>query len=154
MKYLILALALAFSTPALAVNPDEMLGDPQQEQRARDLGRDLRCLVCQNQSIDDSDAELARDLRVIVRERIKKGDSDDQVVKFVTDRYGDYVLLKPPFKPVTYFLWIGPAVILVLAVFAALSFYRRRASDPVAPPELSADESRRLAKLMKEDDGS
>ncbi len=154
MKYLILALALAFSTPALAVNPDEMLSDPQQEQRARDLGRDLRCLVCQNQSIDDSDAELARDLRVIVRERIKKGDSDDQVVKFVTDRYGDYVLLKPPFKPVTYFLWIGPAVILVLAVFAALSFYRRRASDPVAPPELSADESRRLAKLMKEDDGS
>ncbi len=154
MKYLILALALAFSTPALAVNPDEMLGDPQQEQRARDLGRDLRCLVCQNQSIDDSDAELARDLRVIVRERIKKGDSDDQVVKFVTDRYGDYVLLKPPFKPVTYFLWIGPAVILILAVFAALSFYRRRTSDPVAPPELSADENRRLAKLMKEDDGS
>ena len=154
MKHLLLAILLAFAVPAFAVNPDEMLADPKQEQRARDLGRDLRCLVCQNQSIDDSDAELARDLRVIVRERIKKGDSDDQVVKFVTDRYGDYVLLKPPFKPVTYFLWIGPAVILVLAVVAALAFYRRRAGDPVAPAELSAEEKRRLAKLMKEDGGS
>jgi cytochrome c-type biogenesis protein CcmH len=154
VKHLLLVILLAFAAPAFAVNPDEMLADPKQEQRARDLGRDLRCLVCQNQSIDDSDAELARDLRVIVRERIKRGDNDDQVMKFVTDRYGDYVLLKPPFKPVTYFLWIGPAIILVLAVIAALAFYRRRAGDPVAPAELSAEESRRLAKLMKEDGGS
>ncbi|WP_043745519.1 cytochrome c-type biogenesis protein [Paramagnetospirillum magneticum] len=143
---------LLLSTPALAVNPDEMLKDPAQEHRARELGKDLRCLVCQNQSIDDSDADLAKDLRVIVRERIAKGDSDDQVRAFVVDRYGDYVLLKPPFKATTLALWLGPLGLFLGAVWAVLAFYRRRPGEKTTPPPppLSAEEQRKLDKLLKE----
>jgi cytochrome c-type biogenesis protein CcmH len=146
------ALLLLLSAPAFAVNPDEMMKDPAQEMRARELGKDLRCLVCQNQSIDDSDADLAKDLRVIVRERIAKGDSDDQVRKFVVDRYGDYVLLKPPFKASTLALWLGPLALFIGALWAVLAFYRRRPAEKAAPPPppLSAEEQRRLDKLLKE----
>ena len=142
------------ATPALAVNPDEMLKDPAQEHRARELGRDLRCLVCQNQSIDDSDADLAKDLRVIVRERISAGDSDDMVRKFVVDRYGDYVLLKPPFKASTLALWLGPFTLFIGALAVIFGFYHRRRSANAAPPPppLSADEQRRLEALLKETD--
>jgi cytochrome c-type biogenesis protein CcmH len=145
-----LALALAgFSAPALAVNPEEMLKDPVLEQRARDISKGLRCVVCQNQSIDDSDAELARDLRIIVRQRLSAGDSDSAVVQFVVDRYGDYVLLKPPFKASTFVLWVGPFILLLLALVAVYLFYRRRpAAVEPAPAKLSAEEERKLKKLL------
>ncbi|MDO8605541.1 MAG: cytochrome c-type biogenesis protein CcmH [Phaeospirillum sp.] len=143
---------LALASPALAVNPDEMMKDPAQEHRARELGKDLRCLVCQNQSIDDSDADLAKDLRVIVRERIGAGDTDDMVRKFVVDRYGDYVLLKPPFKGTTLVLWLGPFALFVGALAVVFGFYRRRRTATIQPPPppLSADERRRLDALLKE----
>jgi cytochrome c-type biogenesis protein CcmH len=144
--------ALAFAQPALAVDPGEMLADPALEKRAREVSKDLRCLVCQNQSIDDSDAGLARDLRVIVRERITAGDSNQQVVDYVVSRYGDYVLLKPPFKASTYALWFGPVALLLIAVAAVLGFYRRRAAQPEAAAPLSDEEKRRVDALLKDGD--
>ncbi len=152
MKWVMVVAMMALATSAFAVNPDEMLKDPAQEHRARELGKDLRCLVCQNQSIDDSDADLAKDLRVIVRERIASGDSDDQVRKFVVDRYGDYVLLKPPFKGTTLVLWVGPFVLFAAGLAVVFGFYRRRRTAAAAPPPppLSAEEKRRLDKLLKE----
>ena len=107
---------LAFSAPALAVEPDEILPDPAQETRARDLSRHLRCVVCQNQSIDDSNAELARDLRVLLRERIKAGDTDKAAMDYIVARYGNFVLLKPPVQLDTLFLWFGPGFVLLLAL--------------------------------------
>lgn len=148
----LLALALlTLASPAGAVQPDEMLPDPAMEARARDIGRELRCLVCQNQSIDDSDADLARDLRKLVRQRMVAGDTDTQVKQYVVDRYGDYVLLKPPFKATTLVLWLGPAVLLILALVAAWSFYRRRDGAPDAAA-LSEEERRRLETLLKDGD--
>ena len=126
-----------------------MLADPRLEARAREVGRELRCLVCRNQSIDDSDADLAHDLRVLVRQRIAGGDSDDQVIEYVRARYGDFVLLKPPFETTTLLLWAGPALIVVCGGFAVIRLYRRRADRPT--PELSADERRRVAALLAED---
>ncbi|HBC08751.1 MAG TPA: cytochrome C biogenesis protein CcmH, partial [Rhodospirillaceae bacterium] len=121
-----LLLAALPLSPAHAVNPDEMLADPALEHRARVISRDLRCLVCQNQSIDDSDAGLAKDLRVLVRERLKAGDSNEQVIDYVVARYGDFVLLKPPVKGSTLVLWIGPAVVALFGILALILFYRRR----------------------------
>ena len=149
---LVAALALAASLttgPAHAVRPDEMLADPRLEARAREVGRELRCLVCRNQSIDDSDADLAHDLRVVVRERLKAGDSDAEVVAYVRARYGDFVLLRPPFEIGTLLLWGGPALILVLGAVAVTRFYRRR-ERRAAPPPLSDDERRRLAAVLGE----
>ena len=143
---------LAAALPAAAVDPGEMLADPALEARARDISKDLRCLVCQNQSIDDSDAQLARDLRVLVRERLAAGSSNEEVVDYVVSRYGDFVLLRPPFKLSTYALWIGPAVIFVVGLLAVVVFYRRRAGiAETAPPPLSAEESRRLERLLDGD---
>src|SRR6185295_20059130 len=105
----------ATSPPVVAVEPKEMLADPALEARAREISRGLRCVVCQNESIDESDADLAHDLRVLVRERLAAGDSDQQVVQFVVDRYGDFVLLRPPVKPATYLLWASPAILLLIA---------------------------------------
>ena len=152
MTRLILVLSLlAFMTPhASAVEPDEILKDPALEARARALSKELRCLVCQNQSIDDSDADLARDLRVVVRERLVAGDSDDQVMAYVTARYGDFVLLRPPIKPITYALWFGPAVVFVLGIAGVVVFYRRRARASVAAAPLSEEERRRLERLLEE----
>ena len=132
-----------------AVLPDEVLGDPVLEARARAISQNLRCLVCQNQSIDDSDAGLARDLRIIVRQRLVAGDSDDAVVGYVVDRYGDYVLLKPPIKGTTYFLWFGPFAILLVAGGALLIAARRRSARPAAKA-LSAAEKKRLSELLGE----
>ena len=155
-----LALVFAWPPPAWAVNPDEVLSDPVMENRAREISRGLRCLVCQNQSIDDSDADLAKDLRIIVRERLTAGDSDAQVVDFVVSRYGDYVLLKPPFKLATLVLWLGPAAIAGGGLIAVLMFFRRRrtgesAVQPAAvltrPPPLSDEENRRIEELLKDD---
>lgn len=112
-------------TSARAVNPDEMLPDPALEARARTIGQELRCLVCQNQSIDDSDATLARDLRVLVRERLTKGDSDQQVLDFVVARYGNYVLLKPPFQTDTLLLWLLPFGLMVVGLGAAFLYLRQ-----------------------------
>ena len=110
-----------------AVQPDEVLADPALEARAREIGAQLRCVVCQSQSIDDSDAPLARDLRLLVRERLLAGDSDDAVVDYVVDRYGDYVLLKPPMQTNTFFLWTAPALISLLALGVGVVAIRRAA---------------------------
>ncbi len=137
---------LAVTGPALSVEPDEILKDPALEQRARAISKRLRCLVCQNQSIDDSNAGLARDLRVLVRQRLTKGESNEAVIAFVVARYGDFVLLRPPVKPVTYILWFGPALILLLAGFGAAAFLRRRRVAVAVP--LTDDERKRLKSIL------
>ncbi len=136
---------------AYAVLPQEMLADPAQEERARTLSRDLRCQVCQNQSIDDSDAPLAADLRRLVRERIVAGDGDGQIVDFLVQRYGDNVLLRPPMKPATWPLWFGPLVAFLLATLGVLVYLRRRASAIAPPQALAPEEERRLHELVNED---
>lgn len=147
MKRLVLVLMLGLlSASAWAVQPDEMLSDPLLESRARIISRDLRCLVCQNQSIDDSDAPLAHDLRVLLRERLTAGDSDAQAKQFLVDRYGDYVLLKPPFKSTTLALWLGPPALLLAALAIAWNAARKRRPTEAAP--LTAEEKARLDKLL------
>ena len=130
-RFIALALLLAWTAPALAVLPDEVLRDPALEARARDLSKELRCMVCQNQSIDDSDAPLARDLRLLVRERITKGDSNGQVIDYLVARYGEFVLLKPRFAWHTLVLWIAPFAILIFGGLGIAVMLRRR-SAPVA----------------------
>ncbi len=148
----VLVLTSAPGNRALAVKPDEILADAALEARAREISKGLRCLVCQNQSIDDSDAGLARDLRILVRQRLKAGDSDEAVFRFVVDRYGDFVLLKPPMKPVTYLLWFGPILILLGAVATLVFFFIRRRGAPItASPSLSEDDRARLEALLDED---
>jgi cytochrome c-type biogenesis protein CcmH len=145
-KFLFLAvlmLAPMLAGQAMAVLPDEVLKDPVLEARARLLSQDLRCLVCQNQSIDDSAAPLARDLRIIVRERLTKGDTNEQVVDYLVARYGNYVLLRPPFQADTLLLWIGPGIIFLLTAGVAIFYFRKQqgAGDTPAP---SLDESEQL----------
>jgi cytochrome c-type biogenesis protein CcmH len=146
-----LVLLLAAAGAARAVEPSEMLKDPVLEARARAISKELRCLVCQNQSIDDSGADLAHDLRLIVRERLAAGDSDDQVKAYLVARYGDFILLDPPFKAKTLLLWSGPALVLLLGAGAIVLAYRRRRMDVSPPAALSEDEKKRLARLV---DGS
>lgn len=141
-------LATLWCGQALAVTPDEMLTDPRLENRARAIGKELRCLVCQNESIDDSNADLAHDLRVLVRQRLVAGDSDEQVKQYIVARYGTYVLLKPPFDAETYLLWFGPLILLLGAAGTAAIYLRRRTAAGEAPP-LSADESQRLSALLE-----
>ena len=144
-----LALTLAAPPSASAVQPAEMLADPALEARAREVSKELRCMVCQNQSIDDSDAGLAKDLRILVRERIKAGDSDQQVLDFLTSRYGDFVLLRPPWETSTLLLWLSPAAILLAGgIGIAMATRRRRTATPA---RLSADEEKRVAKLLREE---
>src|SRR5688572_15445420 len=146
----ILLLFLLGIGAAHAIEPNERLSDPALEARARQLSSELRCLVCQNQSIDDSDADLARDLRRIVRERIAAGDSDEAILSYLVDRYGQFVLLRPPLEPATWLLWLGPAAVLLLGAGLLVAFYRSRRREPPAPAELSADEQRRLDRLLAE----
>jgi cytochrome c-type biogenesis protein CcmH len=143
-----LALLAALTGPAVAVQPDEVMNDPALESRARALSAELRCLVCQNQSIDDSDAPLARDIRLLIRERIKQSESNDAVRAYLVSRYGDFILLKPPFKPETLLLWLSPVLTLGLGLIAVL-LARRRA--PRETPTLSAEEEARLAALTNGD---
>ncbi len=144
------AAALALAAPAVAVEPGEKLDDPKLEERARELSSQIRCLVCQNQSIDESNAELAKDLRVLVRERIQAGQSDAEIKDYLTDRYGDFVLLKPPMKPETYLLWYGPAGLLALgAIGVGVYFHRRRKAGNGPAQKLSADEERRLKQILE-----
>ena len=152
MRLLGLALALVVAlqtTPVRAVQPDEILPDAKLEERARNLSRELRCMVCQNQSIDDSDAPLARDLRLLVRERLEKGDSDKQVLDFLVDRYGNFVLLKPPVEPQTLLLWAVSPLMLMVGVGALIVMARRRRSVALETGTLSADEQRRLDAIVK-----
>lgn len=144
---LVLALTLVFPIAHAAVSPDEVLDDPALEERARELGKELRCLVCQNQSIDDSDAALARDLRQVVRERLVAGDSDDQIRGFLTDRYGDFVLLSPPVKPGTYLLWAGPALLFILGAILLFRFIRNRPKGE-AVVQLSQNDAERAKQLL------
>jgi cytochrome c-type biogenesis protein CcmH len=141
--------ALMGSAPTLAVQPDEILPDPNLEARARALSAGLRCLVCQNQSIDDSDAPLARDLRVLIRERLLAGDDDRAVRSFIVERYGEFVLLKPPLAMKTIALWAGPFVILIIALLFLLSRRRTQTDDAEAP--LSDDEKTAFGRLLKGD---
>jgi cytochrome c-type biogenesis protein CcmH len=145
-----LAVVLSLASPAFAVQPDEMLKDPALEARARALSEGLRCLVCQNQSIDDSDAPLAKDLRILVRERLKAGDSDQQIIDFIVARYGEFVLLKPRFEPHTWILWFATPLVLLAALAGIIYGYRRRESTAQAPKPLTAGEKRRLKHLVGE----
>ena len=138
---------LMLLTPAHAVEPGEALADPALEARARDLSVDLRCLVCQNQSIDDSHAPLAKDLRLLVRERLAAGDSDEQVRTYLVQRYGDFVLLKPPLRIGTLLLWGAPLMVLLAGGFGLMMASRRRTAGG-ASAALSPDEQARLDKLL------
>jgi len=152
MGWLLLApVVLTGWWPAAAVEPKEMLADPTLEARAREISRGLRCVVCQNESIDESDADLAHDLRVLVRERLVAGDSDAQVVQFIVDRYGDFVLLRPPVKPETYLLWASPAILLLIAGAIIALYLRRHRGAGAIPPPLTAEEQARVDALLKAD---
>ncbi|MDA8574059.1 cytochrome c-type biogenesis protein CcmH [Alphaproteobacteria bacterium] len=148
---LIFVIGVSGGSPALAVRPDERLSDPALEARARNLSQELRCLVCQNQSIDDSDADLARDLRLVLRERLQAGDDDRAALAYIAARYGDYVLLSPPIKASTLILWTGPGVILLLG-FGGIIWVRRRRPVTALPP-LSAAEQARIKSLTAADQG-
>ena len=145
--YALLAL-LALAAPAHAVQPDEILPDPKLEARARNISADLRCLVCQNQSIDDSDASLAKDLRVLVRERLKAGESDQQIRSYLVARYGNFILLKPPFEWDTALLWLAPFALFALGAGAVLRNARQKRTEAAPAAALSAEESERLKKLL------
>ena len=140
--------ALLLSASAFAVQPDEVLKDPALEKRAREISTGLRCLVCQNQSIDDSDAQLAKDLRLLVRERLVAGDTDQEVESFLVQRYGEFVLLKPTFGAHTLLLWLTPALVLVLGGIGAYAAVRRRPQPAAA---LDAEEQKALDALLKQD---
>ncbi|MBF9195210.1 cytochrome c-type biogenesis protein [Microvirga terrestris] len=146
---LALIAALIFSSSAIAVQPGEVLKDPALEKRAREISSGLRCLVCQNQSIDDSDAQLAKDLRLLVRERLMAGDSNDEVENFLVQRYGEFVLLKPAFGAHTLLLWLTPALVLILSGIGAYAAMRRR-PQPIASA-LDEKEREALETLLKRD---
>jgi cytochrome c-type biogenesis protein CcmH len=146
---IVAALAL-LAGPAAAVNPDEQLADPKQEARALKLSQELRCVVCQNQSIDDSDAELARDLRLILRERIAAGDTDAQAMDHIVARYGSFVQLRPPLRLDTALLWFGPVLVLVLGGIGAAVYVRGRSSTAAAGA-LDANEEAELARMLDGD---
>ena len=149
VRGVLLLLVLVLAGPVRAVEPSEVLPDPALEARAREIGRALRCVVCQNQSIDDSNAEVARDMRRAVRERLVAGDGDSAVFDFMVARYGDYVLLKPPFKTGTLVLWLGAPLVLLIAGGVLLIAARRRKAI-VPPSPLSDEERRRLDALLDE----
>jgi cytochrome c-type biogenesis protein CcmH len=154
MRWLFLiVLLMSITAPAFAVEPDEMLSDPALEVRARALSKELRCMVCQNQSIDDSEAPLARDLRILVRERLQAGDSDRQVIDFLVARYGEFVLLRPRFSWHTALLWFGPATLLIAGACGLLVLARRyRANFPRTNGEqegLTAAEATRVSEILR-----
>lgn len=147
LRAIALCLMIAASAPAFAVQPDEVLSDPALEARARALSQELRCLVCQNQSIDDSDALLARDLRILLRERLQGGDSDQQVLDYLVARYGEFVLLRPPFSWHTLALWLAPPLLLAFGALALFALGRRRTSPVLTEMPLTSAEKARLRDL-------
>ncbi|NIJ41922.1 cytochrome c-type biogenesis protein CcmH [Parvibaculum indicum] len=158
MKLSAFLFALLFAlTPATAfavISPDEKLSDPGLEARAREVSKELRCLVCQNESIDDSDAELAKDLRMLVRKRILAGDTNEEVKQYLVARYGEFVLMRPPFQPATWLLWLGPGAILLGGAVGIVLFLRRssrRDENATGNPALSEAERRRLDEIVKND---
>lgn len=151
---LLLAVLIGATAPSLGVEPGERLADPALEARARSLSKELRCLVCQNESIDDSGADLAHDLRVLLRERLTAGDTDRQAIQYLVDRYGQFVLLKPPVEQATYLLWFGPAAMLLIALAGLAVLMRRRPElRGAAPAPLSEAERQSLAGLLRDGDG-
>ena len=146
---LLLAFGILSATPARAVQPDEVLPDPALEARARALSKQVRCMVCQNQSIDDSDAPLARDLRLLIRERLKAGDSDAAVMAFLVSRYGEFVLLRPRVGWHTALLWGAPAGVLLIGAIVVVVTLRRRAAPEGAAPTLAPDEEARIEALLR-----
>jgi cytochrome c-type biogenesis protein CcmH len=146
------ALLVLITLSAPAVEPRERLADPAQEARARSISSQLRCLVCQNESIDDSGADLAHDIRVFVRERLTAGDTNVQAMQAIVSRYGSFVLLKPPVEPATYLLWYGPPFLLAAGLAGTLIWLKRRPSSPADIAPLNPEESRRLEGLMREND--
>ncbi len=148
MKRLILALILV-AAPVWAVQPDEILDDPALEARAREISKNLRCLVCRNENIDDSNAELARDLRLLVRERLVAGDNNEEAVAYIVDRYGEYVLLNPTARGANWLLWAAGPIMLIAGLGLGLVYLRRRGSAPEQKVEaLSDEEKARLAEIM------
>lgn len=150
VRALLVCLMMIVPTVSMAVGPDEILSDPVLEQRARDISAGLRCLVCQNQSIDDSDADLARDLRILVRERLVAGDSNEEVEQYLVDRYGEFVLLNPRVGSHTILLWIAAPVLLLVGLIALL-FARRKVAVPTAA-SLTPEEEAALAELQRDTD--
>ena len=150
MRYLALMLFCSLAIPAYAVQPDEILDDPVLEERARELSKGLRCLVCRNESIDDSDAPLARDLRLLVRDRLVAGDSDDEVIDFLVDRYGEYVLLQPTAGGANLLLWAaGPLMLLVAGGIGFIYLRRRAQAEEGSQAQLSGEEKARLDEIMR-----
>ncbi len=142
-----------FSTVAVAVQPDEMLDNPVLEMRARAISQGLRCLVCQNESIDDSNAGLARDLRLLVRERLMQGDTDDQVVAFIVARYGDFVLLRPPVQVNTIVLWFGPLLVLCIGGVSIFVFLRKAKQKTAAfAADLTQEERAKVKNIVEQTD--
>lgn len=151
MKAAILALLLFWAGSAGAVEPSERLADPSLEARARVISSGLRCLVCQNESIDESHADLAHDIRVLVRQQLAAGDSDAQAIQAVVNRYGDFVLLRPPVEPATWLLWFGPPALLLTGLVGTVLWLRRRASNAAGCTDpLTDEEHQRLAGLLRE----
>lgn len=148
IKYILLILMLA--SPAYSVEPDEILSDPAMEERAREISKGLRCLVCRNENIDDSNAELARDLRLLVRERLVAGDNDQEVEDFVVDRYGEFVLLKPVFSLSNALLWFAGPLMLIIGAWVSVVFIRKRANAKPQTDALSDAEKDRLDALLKD----
>ena len=149
MKSLVLALSLLIAAPVYAVQPGEVLDDPVMESRAREISKELRCLVCRNENIDESNAQLATDLRLLVRERLVAGDSNVQVINYVVDRYGEYVLLKPTLTGANKLLWVAGPAMLLLALGMGFAFVRRRQHETTIE-DLSEEEAARLAALLKD----
>ncbi|MFC7703496.1 cytochrome c-type biogenesis protein CcmH [Plastorhodobacter daqingensis] len=151
IRGLVFALALLLAAPALAVQPDEVLADPALEARARDISRELRCLVCRNESIDESNADLARDMRLLVRERLLEGDRDDEVLAFIVERYGEYVLLRPTADGTNIVLWLAGPAMLIAGLGIAVVYLRRRRRAPEADHKaLSDQEAARLREILRE----
>lgn len=149
LRTVFVALVLCLAIPAAAVQPDEVLADPELEARAREISQVIRCPVCQGENIDESNASVARDLRLVIRERLMAGDGDDAVVAFVVDRYGEFVLFDPPASGSTVLLWIAGPLMLSLALLVAALAFRRRSSGAMSD-RLTEDESARLSEILKE----
>ena len=149
MKRLILILVL-IASPVWAVQPDEVLSDPALEARARELSKDLRCLVCRNESIDESNAPLARDLRILLRERLVAGDTDQEAMDYLVDRFGEYVLLRPQLGGTNLILWLAAPIALIVGLGIGFAFLRRKSKAPAPTDDLSEEEQQRLAEILRE----
>lgn len=154
MQRLLIAISLLFTAtllaPALAADPDEVMDDPVMEERAREISKGLRCVVCKNQSIDESDADLAKSLRLLVRERLEEGDTDEEVTAYVVDRYGEFVLLRPRFSAKNLFLWVSPLIMLIIGAGLAVYFLRQQKQPEAPAAPLSDEERAELARLTAE----